>query len=174
MLGIPRDIVRLVPYTPEWVRLFDEERRQLQDAVGEHVLDIQHIGSTAIPGMIAKPLLDIAIAVADFEAARVCVEPIAALGYEYRGEGGIPRRHYFVKGEPRTHHVHMVEIGSQDWRQCLLFRDHLIRHPEAARQYAELKRLLAAEHRTDRAHYQAGKAAFVERILERASACADG
>lgn len=93
MIGLKRGIVELAPYTAEWRRLFEEEKARLQAAIGQYVLDIQHVGSTAIPGMIAKPIIDIGIAVRDFEEARVCILPIEQLGYEYRGEQGIPRRH---------------------------------------------------------------------------------
>jgi len=87
MISLKRGIVELVPYTAEWRRLFEEEKARLQAAIGQYVLDVQHVGSTAIPGLIAKPIIDIGIAVRDFEA-RVCIGPIGQLGYEYRGEQG--------------------------------------------------------------------------------------
>jgi GrpB-like predicted nucleotidyltransferase (UPF0157 family) len=86
MIGLERGIVRLALYNAEWARLFEKERARLQAAVGDYVLDIQHVGSTSIPGMVAKPIVDIAIAVASFEAAFVCVDPIERIGYEYEGE----------------------------------------------------------------------------------------
>ena len=121
MIGLPRGVVQLVPYTTEWIRLFEAEKARLQAAIGEHVLDIQHVGSTAIPGMIAKPIIDIGIAVEAFEEARVCVQPVESLGYEYRGEQGIPRRHYFVKGDPRIHHIHMNEVAVETGRTKCCF-----------------------------------------------------
>ena len=101
--------------------------------VVEYVLDIQHVGSTSIPGMIAKPIIDIAIAVKNFEEASVCIEPIERLGYEYKGEFGIPRRHYFTKGNPRTHHIHMNEISSHDWSDQITFRNYLLQHQAMAK-----------------------------------------
>ena len=166
MISLKRGIVELVPYTAEWRRLFEEEKARLQAAIGQYVLDVQHVGSTAIPGLIAKPIIDIGIAVRDFEEARVCIGPIGQLGYEYRGEQRIPRRHYFVKGDPRTHHIHMNEIGSRDWEDQVLFRDYLIRHPELAEEYAGLKKELARQYPTDREAYLDGKAAFIERVLK--------
>lgn len=139
MIGLQRGIVKLIPYTVEWKRLFDKEKARLQAAVGNYVLDIEHVGTTSIPGMVAKPIIDIGIAVQNFEEAAICIKPIEQLRYEYRGEHGIPRRHYFVKGDPRTHHIHMVEANSRDWETMLLFRDYLIQHPEFAEEYAELK-----------------------------------
>ncbi len=168
MIGLERGVVRVVPYTPEWVRLFEEEKARLEAVIGDYVLEIQHVGSTSIPGMIAKPIIDIAIAVRDFEEARVCIQPVERLGYEYRGELGIPRRHYFVKGDPRTHHIHVNELGSRDWENQVLFRDYLIQHRELAEEYAELKRGLAERYPRDREAYLDGKASFVERVLEMA------
>jgi GrpB-like predicted nucleotidyltransferase (UPF0157 family) len=166
MIGLERGIVRLVPYTKEWERLFQVERPRLRAAVGKYVLDIQHVGSTSIPGMVAKPIIDIAIAVKNFEEACVCIKPIEQLGYEYKGENGIPRRHYFAKGNPRTHHVHINEIGSRDWNDQIIFRDYLTQHPEIAKEYAELKMELAQRYPTDRQSYLDGKAPFIERVLQ--------
>lgn len=166
MIGLERGIVRLVPYTTEWKRLFEQEKARLQAAIGDYVLDIQHVGSTSIPGMVAKPILDIGIAVRNFEKAAVCIEPMVQLGYDYYGENGIPRRHFFVKGDPRTHHVHMNEITSRDWEALVVFRDYLIQHPEIAQEYAELKLELAQRFPTDRQAYLDGKAVLIERVLQ--------
>ncbi len=165
-LGLDQGTVRVVPYSPDWPRLFEEEKAHLLSVIGDYVLDIQHVGSTSIPGMPAKPILDIGIAVRNFEEARVCIPPIEGLGYEYRGEFGIPRRHYFTKGEPRTHHIHMNEATSQDWNRQITFRDYLRQHLELAQEYAELKLELAQRYPNDRDAYLDGKTAFVERVLD--------
>jgi len=170
MIGLERGVVKLTPYTIEWQRCFQDEEALLQAAIGQYVLDIQHVGSTSIPGMIAKPIIDIGIAVTSFEEARVCVQPVERLGYVYRGELGIPRRHYFVKGDPRTHQLHMSEINSQAWENLVLFRDALIQHPHLVEEYAELKAELAQRHPTDRVAYLDGKAPFIERVLRMARA----
>ena len=168
MIGLERGVVKLIPYTAEWKRLFGKETALLRTVIAQYVLDIQHVGSTSIPGMVAKPIIDIAIAVTNFEEARVCIPPIEQLGYEYKGEFGIPRRHYFVKGNPRTHHIHMNEIDSRDWENQVLFRDYLIQHPGLAEEYAALKEELSRRYPTDREAYQDGKASFIERVLETA------
>jgi len=165
MIGLERGAVRLAPYATEWQRRFQEEKVLLQAAIGQCVLDIQHVGSTSIPGMIAQPIIDIGIAVTSFEEARLCIQPIEQLGYEYRGELGIPRRHYFVKGDPRTYHLHINKIGSRDWENQVLFRDTLIQHPQLAEEYAALKVDLAQRYPTDREAYLDGKAPFIERVL---------
>lgn len=168
MLGLPSEEIQLSPYESGWQILFFEERDRLQANIGGYVLDIQHIGSTSIPGMLAKPILDIGIAVTNFEEAARCIPPMEKLGYTYKGENGIPRRHYFVKGDPRTHHVHMVEIESEEWRSNLLFRDYLIKNPETAREYARLKQELAKQFATEREAYQAGKDGFIKAVLYKA------
>ena len=165
MIGLRAGTIELVPYSPQWETLFQEERNRLTALLGQDVLDIQHIGSTAIAGMVAKPIIDIAIAVITFEAGVQCVERIESLGYIYRGEHGIPGRHYFIKGNPRTHHLHMVEIDSDDWRDNLLFRDYLHSHPDTAERYAALKQELAAKYATDRRAYTESEAPFIQEAL---------
>jgi GrpB-like predicted nucleotidyltransferase (UPF0157 family) len=169
LIGLEPRCVKLVPYDPDWRRAFEREKARLQQAVGEQVLEIQHVGSTAIPGVAAKPIIDIGIAVKDFEDAAACVPPIEALGYTYRGEHGIPRRHYFIQGAPlRTHHLHMVEVMSWDWRSLVLFRDTLIAHPETAAAYLALKQELARRFQGQREAYTDGKASFIEQVLRAA------
>jgi GrpB-like predicted nucleotidyltransferase (UPF0157 family) len=169
MIGLERGVVRLAPYEDEWTCLYEEEKARLQAAVGDQVLDIQHVGSTAIPGIVAKPILDVAVAVRSFEAAFVCIEPIVALGYEYHGENGIPRRHYFVLRDPDTGHtlihLHMNELDGPDWENQILFRDYLLAHPEAAAEYATLKRDLATQYPQDRDAYTDAKAPFIQQVL---------
>lgn len=165
VIGLERSIVRLAPYTTDWQRLFEQEKARIQTAIGHWTLDIQHVGSTSIPGIVAKPILDIGVAVEDFEEANVCIEPLEQLGYEYHGENGIPRRHFFVMGDPRTHHLHVNEIHSRDWENQVFFRDYLILHSESAEEYTALKLSLAERFPTDRDAYLEGKASFIERVL---------
>lgn len=168
MIGLEPGFVRLLPYQDGWRDLFSEEKARLQAALGGHVLDIQHVGSTSIPGLPAKPIIDIAIAVENFDKAVVCIQPIENLGYIYRGENGIPRRHYFRKGDPRTHHIHMNEITGLDWENQILFRDYLIRHPEAVQAYAALKISLAQNYPADREQYTSEKSPLIRQILSKA------
>jgi GrpB-like predicted nucleotidyltransferase (UPF0157 family) len=165
MIGLEKGVVRLSPYTPEWRQLFEVEKAIIQTVVGAYILDIQHVGSTSIPGMPAKPIVDIGIAVANFEEARVCIPLIEELGYEYKGEDS-PHRHYFVKGDPRTFHIHMCEISSPVWQNLLFFRDYLSQHPDVAKEYAELKLQLAIKYPQDRAAYLDGKAPFIQQVLQ--------
>ena len=168
MIGLEPGIVRLSPYNPEWAKLYHAEKALLTRTIGGFVRDIQHVGSTAIPGIPAKPIIDIAIAVDDFNRARECIPPLQLLGYDYRGENGIPRRHYFEKGDPRTFHIHVNEISSRNWEDQVLFRDYLIAHPKLAGEYAELKTSLAARYPDDRDAYLEAKGPFIQRALQAA------
>lgn len=169
-LGLASNRLVLQPHNSEWAQLFEEESARLRSTLKDFVLDIQHVGSTSIPGIPAKPILDIAIAVADFEEAKRCIALIEALGYTYRGEQGIPQRHYFVKGmsDARTHHLHMNEVHSSDWQQQIAFRDTLRQHADLAQAYAALKLRLAEQFPTDRAAYTEAKSGFISRVLNRA------
>jgi GrpB-like predicted nucleotidyltransferase (UPF0157 family) len=170
VLGLPTGEVRLLDAHEAWADEFELEKVRILNAVGNHILEIQHVGSTAIPGVPAKPVLDILVGVEDFDEAGVCIAPLENIGYCYRREYGIPRRHYFVKGDPRTHHLHMVERDSNHWTLTIAFRDFLHRDPESARAYAEVKRSLAATHSRDREAYQREKDKVVERLLALAAA----
>ncbi len=165
VLGLPAGEVRLLDAHKTWADEFEREKVLIINAVGDRILDVQHVGSTAIPGVPAKPVLDILVGVEDFDEASVCIEPLEHIGYRYRREYGIPRRHYFVKGDPRTHHLHVVERDSAHWAVTIAFRDLLNRDAESAHSYAEAKRSLAATYSRDRATYQREKDKIVERLL---------
>ena len=118
MVVLPKKVVKPVQYSLTWKRLYEEEKKLLVNTIGKYILDIQHIGSTAIPGMIAKPIIDIGVAVKDFEEAKICIKPIVNLGYYYRGEHGVKGRHYFCKFNPEAHHIHMAEINIDYWKEA--------------------------------------------------------
>jgi GrpB-like predicted nucleotidyltransferase (UPF0157 family)/8-oxo-dGTP pyrophosphatase MutT (NUDIX family) len=169
-LGLASNRVDLFEDHAAWSHDFSQESRRIAEALHPHILGIEHVGSTAIPGVPAKPILDLLIEVHDFDEARVCIAPLQSLGYEYRGEFGIPRRHYFVRGSPRTHHVHMLEIGTEPWRTTLGFRDALRARPELAVEYRDAKLGLVARYTNERAAYQQAKDQVVARILHKISA----
>jgi len=166
IIGLPEGLVSLSAYREEWPGLFEREAERIRAAIGPVALDVQHVGSTAVGGLPAKPIIDIAVAVTSFEEAADCVRPLRSIGYEYRGENGIPRRHYLIRGRPRTHHLHVVEIDSDEWREFIAFRDRLRRDPRLAAEYDALKQDLARQFRSDRPAYQDGKAAFIRRVLD--------
>ena len=166
ILGLESDRVILRREHDAWAELFAQERDRIVAALAPHAVTVEHVGSTSIRGVPAKPILDIVIGVPNFEQATAHVAPMEALGYSYRGEFGIPRRHYFVKGEPRSHHVHMVELGGPGWKNTLDFRDGLRRQPDLAKKYSDAKQELARIHAVDREAYQREKDAVVEKLLE--------
>src|SRR5262245_20286880 len=139
MIGLEPGIVRVVRYERDWKALFEQEKQLLDLAIGGYAEFIEHVGSTAVTGLDAKPIIDIAVALSSLDLADRCVESLRRLGYRYKGEYGIAGRHYFVKGNPRTHHLHVVESGSEFWQNHLLFRNHLRDNPDAANEYRELK-----------------------------------
>jgi GrpB-like predicted nucleotidyltransferase (UPF0157 family) len=175
MIGLQRGTVKLVPYSSEWQSLFADEERVLSASIGTCVMDIQHVGSTAIPGLQAKPIIDLAVAVRRLEDVEKCIKPLERLGYEYRADQGQPGRFFFAKGDPsrRTHHVHMVEWNSDSWKRLLRFRDYLRQHKGAAEEYARLKRELARKSQDNRDIYTSGKAEFIESVLSRDSKVSD-
>lgn len=161
--GLRSDELQLVPVGPEWAQRFSSESSRLSAALGAAALDIQHIGSTAIPGISAKPILDIAIAIRSYESGHALVPRFETLGYRYRGENGIPRRHYFVLGAlRRTHHVHVLEQDSAEWRRHLAFRDRLLGSPADAARYSAFKSSCMAEASGRREEYQRLKTPFIE------------
>jgi len=171
MLGLRRGAVQLVPYTTIWAALFQSERTRLQHALGADALDIQHIGSTAVPGLAAKPILDLAIAVAAEDVVAACVPRLTALGYTYGGYRGSDQGHFFDQGPEQylTHYLHMLPIGEPAWSSYLRFRDYLIAHPAVRDAYMQLKQDLAVQYAENRAAYTAAKAAFVQHILAAAA-----
>ena len=170
MVGLGRGSVRLVPYRAEWKGLFEEEAARLRSVLGARVLRLEHVGSTAVEGMEAKPLIDMMAAVESLEEARSFAPALEELGYEHRDDGGVRGRIFFAKAlrSRRTHHLSLTEPTSEHWRRSLLFRDHLRAHPEAAEGYRELKRELARRYPEDRDSYTAGKDSFIERAIESA------
>lgn len=163
--------VRLVPPDPDWPARFERERIELEGAIGRWVEGgIHHVGSTAVPGLEAKPIIDILAGVRDLEIARACFEPLADLDYLYAPY--LPKEmHWFCKPDPahRTHHLHLVPVGSPRYREELAFRDRLRADPRLAADYAALKRQLAERYRDDREAYTDAKGAFIRAALEQGS-----
>jgi GrpB-like predicted nucleotidyltransferase (UPF0157 family) len=160
--------VSVVEYRPQWRKMFEEERHLLQTVFGEASIKIEHIGSTAVVGLAAKPIIDIMIGLPDFSAADKFVPKIEALGYEYfkKYEAEMPFRRYLAKDSNgvRTHQIHMVEIGGEFWERHLLFRDYLRQNPETANKYAVLKKRLAEREWEDVNEYADAKTEFIKGI----------
>ncbi|RAV21211.1 GrpB family protein [Paenibacillus contaminans] len=167
MLGLPKGEVFLLPWTEEWVAEFLLEKNRMETEIGELILTVHHIGSTAVRSLSAKPIIDIAIELEDFEQGYRCVQGLESLGYSYKGTNILPDRHYFNKGEPRTHQIHMYQKESSFLSKQLAFRDYLIQHEEARKEYQTLKERLSLTHSKDKLTYADNKTEFVNSILKR-------
>ncbi|CAN7234103.1 GrpB family protein [Pseudomonas sp. TUM22785] len=167
------DRIEVVDPNPEWPQRYREEAAAISDALGIRGLRLEHYGSTSVPGLAAKPIIDILLLPPpDYDWQRL-VAPLEALGYQFWRDNPATDRMFFVKGMPpkgtgRTHHVHVMTQANAV--RHLLFRDHLRAHPEDAAEYARVKRQLAERHPTDRDAYTAGKDEVVGAILGRATA----
>lgn len=160
-LGLEQGANRLVAYNPLWPQAFAEEAARIRAALGPQALAIEHYGSTAVPGLSAKPIIDLMIGVSDIDHGLAFIEPMAGLGYDYAGGQGIPNHHIFGKGAARTRLAHVMIHDSLAWRRALGFRDRLRADPIARAAYEALKRDLAAS-ANSRGEYTAGKSGFVE------------
>ncbi len=160
----------IVDYDANWSSQYEQEKSRILDALSDTVTDIQHIGSTSVPGLAAKPIIDIILGLEKIPPLSNQIVSLEALGYFYYGEFGIPGRHYFRRGMPRTHQIHAVQKNSDFWQRHILFRDFLRSHPQAAQQYETLKRKLAAEFRNDRDRYSDSKTPLIEQLLIQAKA----
>jgi GrpB-like predicted nucleotidyltransferase (UPF0157 family) len=163
--GLPKGRVFIAPPHPEWPALFEAEAARLGAALGADLIAIEHYGSTAVPGLAAKPVIDLLAGVEDLAIAAACSPEMIALGYEDAGRGVVPGHHIFGLGEARTHICHFVRYEGREWRACLAFRDALRADPKLTAAYAALKQDLAARHPNDRAAYTAAKSEFVARVL---------
>ena len=169
--------IAIVSYDPRWPQLFEQECDHLRSCLPHELLGrIEHFGSTAVPGLPAKPIIDMLIEVTDLEAAKSDIVPVLeSQGYDYFwrptfGDDTPPYYAWFIKRDrdgARTHHIHMIEANLafyEHWDR-LRFRDYLIAHPDVARSYAELKTRLAAAHPNDRVAYAVGKSDFIAKIM---------
>jgi GrpB-like predicted nucleotidyltransferase (UPF0157 family) len=160
-------MIEVVPYNSEWPAQFEAEKIALQAALGPWLVgEIQHIGSTAVVGLFAKPVIDIMAPVASLSESRAAIQAALAVGYlhhPYRAEV----MHWFCKPSPviRTHHLHLVPVASQLWLERIAFRDALRESPSLASEYCELKLRLAKLHGADREAYTEAKAPFVQRVI---------
>lgn len=171
-LGLESGVVRVVEYDARWPRLFAAERRRILRQCGTPALRLEHVGGTSIPGLCAKPVLDIAAGRPRDAVIEDCVAAFERAGYAHRGEQGVPGREFFRRGQPRAYHVHLVEEGGSLWRDYLAFRDFLRADADAARRFAGVKHLLAARFPHDRESYISAKSPYVEEILRRARGAA--
>lgn len=167
MLGLKRGTVKLAEAHEEWARLFEIEKELLKKRFGDSILAIEHVGSTSIPDIPAKPILDMNVAVSSLEDEyiREFVAPLEKLGYHYMHK--FPDRHFFAKGPEalRTHHLNLVTQDSDEWQNSLLFRNFMRRNNLARDEYAALKQKLAVQFADERTSYTKAKEEFIQSII---------
>jgi GrpB-like predicted nucleotidyltransferase (UPF0157 family) len=165
--------ITLVEYNSDWPKAFEKECSLLIQATDGSVAKIEHIGSTSVPGLLSKPIIDIMVGLADFSMADTYVPKIVNLGYTYfpEYEDVMPNRRFFKKlfDGTATHHIHMTEIDSEFWQRHLLFRDYLRRNSETANKYALLKKELAKQGWADSNDFAKAKTKFIKKIEEQAA-----
>ncbi len=167
-----RPPVIIVDYDPAWPHIFEAEKTRILEAIGPHILAIEHIGSTSVPGLAAKPIIDILIGLRSLGDSADVATRLEAIGYEYdpSHEDEFPERRHFGRGRTpaQVYHLHAVEVTTEFWKRHVLFRDYLRTHPEAAAEYGRLKKDLAARYGRDRDGYTDAKGPFIREIEERA------
>jgi GrpB-like predicted nucleotidyltransferase (UPF0157 family) len=169
-LGLEPGVVRLVEYDARWPALFTAEEQRIRHPCGALALRLEHVGGTSIAGMCAKPILDIAAGRPRDVSSDDYIAALGQAGYEHRGERGVPGRQFFCRGLPRAYHLHLVEEGGPLWTEYVAFRDYLRTHVGAARDFADVKRVLAARFSRDREAYMNAKSPHVLSILRLAAA----
>lgn len=168
MIGLKRGKVKLLPHNPKWSGFFEKEKKILSQALTGLIIDIQHIGSTAIPGIPAKPIIDIDIGIKSMKNSKNFIKILEDLSYKYRPDfGGLKTQLLFVKGPEakRTHYIHLMKYNGSIWKKDLAFRDSLRKNKVRAGEYAKLKKELASKFADDRATYTANKARFIHKII---------
>ncbi|WP_020060306.1 GrpB family protein [Bacillus sp. 123MFChir2] len=156
-------------YTAKWALQFTEEQKSIIGIIGDVAIAIEHIGSTSVEGLSAKPILDMMVGVRTLNDIDMFIEPLKAIGYEHVLHEEFPNRRFFRKGLWRagTHHLHIYRYGSEEWNHNLLFRDYLGSHPNVRQQYEQLKKELATKYRFDRVAYTNAKAPFIVDVIKK-------
>ena len=172
VLGLKRGTIKLVDHTPLWIRAYEDEVKTLKDIFGPDFIASAHIGSTAIPTIQAKPILDMMVALPELDTALNYKEALEDIGYHYRGMPDVREDHHlFAKGDEdcRTIYLKLTVLDGSYWENHLLFRDYLLNNPQAAKDYEALKFKLAASlNEDDRKTYTASKADFIQKIIYKA------
>jgi len=169
MLGLKRGTVKLVPHHKGWALAFEVEKKKLKKKLGKAIINIQHIGSTAVPGLAAKPILDIGAGVRSLAVAKKFMKPLRSLGYHFYKT--FQDQILFAKGSDttRTHYLHVMRYNGPKWRTDRAFRQYLMTHPRRAAAYERLKKNLARRYPENREKYTAGKNTFIKETLKRAA-----
>jgi len=174
MIGLKKGTVKLVPHNPKWSELFEQEKQLLKNTFGDIIIAVEHIRSTTIPGIPAKPIIDMNIGVESLEIAWEMKEKFEKLGYVHRPfvpghtKEKLKWQELYIKGPEakHTHYAHVTVYGNNYWKNNLLFRNYIRKNPARAKQYTELKKELAEKYADDRGTYTKNKEQFINDTLE--------
>ncbi len=157
-------------YNPNWSKEYEQEKKKIMGVLKENNICIEHIGSTSVIGLGAKPILDIMVGVNNLDEVDKFIEPLRQIGYEFVAHKEFPERRFFRRGQWRagTHHLHIYKFESRHWNNNILFRNYLRTHSEVLKQYHQLKKDLAVVHYLDRTKYTQAKEPFIQNVLEKA------
>ncbi len=169
--------IKLVEYDPTWAENFQRLKSIYLESLGDLLIEVEHVGSTAVPGLCAKPHLDIDLVIENYSSFRDVIDVLGTLGYRYQGDFGIEGREAFKRKDEKvpwdgsdsreySHHLYVCPKNSRELKRHLAFRDHLLENEECRKRYADLKRRLVKKYRDDREAYTEGKTKFIERVLE--------
>lgn len=169
-MALQRGIVELESYNPKWVEDYNKEEKLLKELLKDYLIEIHHIGSTSIPGLMAKPVIDIIAVIKSLEDIPAIEEILKDYDYSNRGQQGVPDRYFFAKGpeEARTHYIHFVEKDSNTYYNQLYFKKYLLDHPDYIEKYCDLKQELAKKYANERPKYTQGKNDFITDVIGKA------
>ena len=167
-MALKRGIVELEEYNPKWADDYKKEEKLLKEVLGDKIIEIHHIGSTSIPGLKAKPVIDILIVIKSLNDISEIEEILKNYDYENRGRQGVSDRYFFAKGseDARTHYIHFVEPNSNTYYNQVYFKKYLIEHPEYIKKYCDLKQDLASKYANERPKYTQGKNEFITNVIK--------
>ena len=168
-IGLKRGTVKVVPYREQWAKEFEKEKTRILKVCKDKIISIEHIGSTSVPGLSAKPIIDISVGIKRLKDAKTLLPALKTLGYEFYRD--FQRQRLFVaKGsdERRTHYLHIMRFKGAKWKTDQLFRNYLRTHPKEIERYSALKQRLAENHANDREAYSNGKDAYIKSIIAKA------
>lgn len=167
-MGLKRGIVVLEDYNDKWKDEYLKEKKLLESVLKDKIIGIEHVGSTSIPGLKSKPIIDICVIVKSLDDVEVFKELLEPYDYHFRGHQGVIDRYFFAKGDEdnRTHYLHLEEKDSDSYQNHILFRDYLINHPSYIKKYEEIKESLANSYSDNREEYTKGKTEFIKNVIE--------
>jgi GrpB-like predicted nucleotidyltransferase (UPF0157 family) len=167
-IGLKRGTVKVIPYRKQWVTEFEKEKTRILNVCGKKIVAVEHIGSTSIPGLVSKPIIDIAVGIPRLKDAKQLLPILKKLGYHFYKD--FQRQRLFVaKGpnERRTHYLHVMRYNGVKWNSDQLFRNYLRNHPKKVKEYSRLKKKLSKTFSEDRDAYSAGKNDFIKSVIEK-------